>query len=134
MKSIHNFKIFFGFPWKRFLKIFIVLALWRFFSHSCWRNFHFHFIILLRCRRSYNHIGLSCRFLCNSAILDHVRMWCVNVAGLLSIRYSDGWFFLVRPRVTANSHQIIVLDNTVVRFWWLLVHSVIWGKETKHVE
>lgn len=68
--------------------------------------------------------------LCNSANLDRDHMWCVIVAGLLKC-CCFGSICRARSRVISKLHRIIVLCNTVVRFWSLSVHLVIYAAREK---
>lgn len=93
------------------------------FSHPCFVS------DLLRCHRSYNHSGYSCRCLWRSTFRGHDRMWYVNAFGVLTCcfvgSFCQAWWL-----VLAICHRIIVLNSTVVRFWSRLEHLVIYvGRE-----
>lgn len=116
-----------------------LLKFWKFLSvlRSLWSfcfvwKFWFLIKCLFKCHHIYNHFF---QYLDILSFRYHDQMLFLNVYERLRyflVDFHDGSIYLVEPLLVISSYlQIIVLSNTVVRFWLLLVHSIICEMDNK---
>lgn len=109
------------------------LPIWSLVSHACRRSSDSFSPASLKSRRRCNRSGRSCRCLGRCACPGLGRRWCAIVVERWSKCCFDGLIWLRRSLGVSSCRRIIVLDNTVVRFWSLSVHSAICaGKRQEH--